>query len=160
MFRIPKGNQARDAFASIVILVICAGGLSQTVQYPDRAAAWPLWMWGLLAFLSCVLLFNSLRAPIDAAKADAGPTDKVGAGASKSKGLRIAVNIGLVTGFVAAVPILGFFTAGIIYLCIHMYYLGIRPVWRIFAVAVGSLIFFYGMFELFLGVLVPHGLLF
>lgn len=160
MFHIPKGNQARDAFSSLVILVICAVGVSQTVQYPDRAAAWPLWMWSLLAFLSCVLLFNSLRSPIGATNADAGPTGNDDSGIRKSKGLRIAVNITLVMGFVASVPILGFFTAGIIYLCIHMYYLGIRPIGRIFAVAVGALIFFYGMFELFLGVLVPHGLLF
>lgn len=160
MFRMPKGNQARDAFSSIVILVICALGVSQTVQYPDRAAAWPLWMWGLLAFLSCVLLFNSLRVPIVAANAGAKPAGDYGSGTGKSRALRIAVNIGLVMGFVATVPILGFFTAGIIYLCIHMYYLGIRPVWRIVAVAVGTLIFFYGMFEYFLGVLVPHGLLF
>ena len=160
MFRMPKGNQARDAFSSVVILMICAVGVSQTVQYPDRAAAWPLWMWGLLAFLSCVLLFNSLRSPIGATNVDAEPTDKDDSGVRKSKGLRIAINIALVIGFVAAVPILGFFTAGIIYLCIHMYYLGIRPIGRIFAVAVGVLIFFYGMFEYFLGVLVPHGLLF
>ena len=160
MFRMPKGNQARDAFSSIVILAICAAGISKTVQYPDRAAAWPLWMWGLLAFLSCVLLFNSLRAPAGAARVDAGSGSRDRPGAGKSKGLRIAVNIALVMGFVAAVPVLGFFTAGIIYLCVHMYYLGIRPVWRIFAVSVGALLFFYGMFEYFLGVLVPHGLLF
>ena len=160
MFRMPKGNQARDAFSSIVILLICAGGISQTVQYPDRASAWPLWMWGLLVFLSCVLLFNSLRAPLGAAKAGAEPVHDYGSGTKKLRALRIAVNIALVIGFVATVPILGFFTAGIIYLCTHMYYLGIRPIGRIVAVAVGTLIFFYGMFEYFLGVLVPHGLLF
>ena len=160
MFRIPKGNQARDAFSSIVILAICAAGISKTVQYPDRAAEWPLWMWSLLAFLSCVLLFNSLRAPIGATKVDAGSGSSDGPGLSKSRGLRIAVNIALVIGFVAAVPTLGFFTAGMIYLCVHMYYLGIRPVGRVLVVAVGTLIFLYGMFEFFLGVLVPHGLLF
>ena len=160
MFQMPKGNQARDAISSLVIMVVCAIGVSQTVDYPDRAAAWPLWMWSLLALLSVALLFNSLRAPVGASDKTGETAGKADPGAGKSKGRRIATNIALVIGFVSFVPVLGFFTAGIIYLCFHMYYLGIRPIWKIFAVAVGTLIVFWCIFEYFLGVIVPHGILF
>jgi len=37
---------------------------------------------------------------------------------------------------------------------------GIRPAWKILAVMAGTLVVFYGVFEAFLGVLVPHGLVF
>ena len=159
MFQIPRGNQARDALSAVVVLIICAVGINQTLQYPARAAEWPLWMWSLLAFLSVILLFNSLRKPIVPASA-AAPSTPERRAEKRAKRVRIAINIALVVGFVALVPILGFYTAGAVYLCAHMFYLGIRPVWRIPVVAAGALIVFYGMFEYFLGVLVPHGMVF
>ena len=123
MFQIPRGNQARDAFSAIVVLIVCAVGISQTLQYPARAAEWPLWMWSLLAFLSVILLFNSLRKPI-VPTADSAPKTPEQGAAQRAKAIRIAINIALVVGFVALVPILGFYTAGAVYLCIHMFYLG------------------------------------
>lgn len=159
MFQIPKGAAARDAMSAIIILVVCGIGIQQTTQYPARAAQWPLWMWGLLAALSVVLLFNSLRRPT-ADKAKPASSDAESARPPASGGLRIAINIGLIIGLVVLISILGFYTATGLYLCIHMYYLGIRPAWKIGAVTVGTLAVFYGLFEVFLGVLVPHGLVF
>lgn len=159
MFQIPKGNAARDAVSSIIILVVCAAGIWQTMQYPARAAEWPLWMWGLLAACSVVLLFNSLKAPKTAklrAEADAEPAAMPSAG----RALRITINIGMIIALVVLVSILGFYTATGLYLCVAMYYLGIRPAWKIAVVSAGTLIVFYGVFEAFLGVLVPHGLIF
>ncbi len=157
MFQIPKGVAARDAISAIIILVVCAFGLAQTTTYPDRAAEWPLWMWGLLAALSAVLLFNSLRRPVSgkAKSEDAGTPMP-----STARAMRIGINIGLIVGLVILVPVLGFYTATGLYLCVHMFYLGIRPGWKIAVVAAGTLIAFYGVFEWFLGVLVPHGLVF
>ena len=157
MFQIPKGAAARDAISSIVILAVCAVGILQTTEYPDRAAAWPLWMWGLLAACSVALLFNSLRAPVTPKSAT---DDAETAAPSSRRALRIGINIALIVILVLLVPVLGFFTATGLYLCFNMYYLGIRPVWKIAAVTAGTLTVFYGVFEAFLGVLVPHGLIF
>lgn len=157
MFQIPKGASARDAVSSIIILIVCAVGILQTTEYPERAAQWPLWMWGLLAFCSIALLFNSLRRPATAKEVAA---DAVPAAPSPHRALRIAVNVGLVVIFLVMIPVLGFYAATGLYLCVHMFYLGIRPVWLIAAVAAGTLVVFYGVFEAFLGVLVPHGLIF
>ncbi len=162
--RWPTGAAARDSFSAIVILVICIVGMIQTTQYPARAAEWPMWMWGLLALLSAVLLFNSLRAakagaPVEAESKSETDEDQSPA-SSMSRGLRIAINIGLIVALVILVPILGFFTATGLFLIVSMFYLGIRPVWLILAVTAGTLAAFYGVFEAFLGVLVPHGFLF
>lgn len=157
MFQVPKGASARDAVSSIIILIVCAVGILQTMEYPDRAAQWPLWMWGLLALCSVVLLFNSVRRPVTAEEAAA---DAVPAVPSPGRALRIAINIALIIILIVLVPVLGFYTATGLYLCISMYYLGIRPVWKIATVAGSTLIVFYGMFEYFLGVLIPHGLIF
>ena len=162
--RWPTGAAARDSFSAIIILVICVVGMIQTSQYPARAAEWPMWMWGLLAALSAVLLFNSVRAAKTAAPDDTEPkteSDEDPTPASPThKGLRITINIGLIVALVILVPILGFFTATGLFLVVSMFYLGIRPVWLILAVTAGTLLVFYGVFEAFLGVLVPHGLLF
>ncbi len=162
--RWPTGAVARDSLSAIIILVVSVVGMIQTSNYPARAAQWPMWMWGLLAALSVVLLFNSLRAAKAAKPAvveDKPKTDEDLTPAQRSsRGLRIAINIGLIVVLVVLVPILGFFTATGIYLCVHMFYLGIRPIWKIAAVTAGTLIVCYGVFEAFLGVLVPHGLIF
>lgn len=159
MFQLPKGAAARDAVSSIIILVVCAAGIWKTTQYPARAAEWPLWMWGLLAACSVVLLFNSLRKPTTA-RQQAAAEGEPPAMPSAGRALRIAINIGLIVVLVMLVSILGFYTATGLYLCVHMYYLGIRPAWKIAAVTAATLIVFYGVFEAFLGVLVPHGLIF
>lgn len=52
----------RDGMAAIVLLVIAAIGIIEALSFPARAAAWPLWMWGLLAFLSLLLLVSALRS--------------------------------------------------------------------------------------------------
>lgn len=52
----------RDGIAAIVLLVIAALGVIEALTFPPRAAAWPLWMWGLLAALSLVLLVSALRS--------------------------------------------------------------------------------------------------
>jgi putative tricarboxylic transport membrane protein len=162
--RWPTGAAARDSFSAIVIVIVCIIGMVQTTEYPARAASWPMWMWGLLGALSAVLLFNSLRQAYRPAKPKA-PSDSDGGEAepgplSMRMGLRIAINIGLIIVYVILVPILGFFAATGLFLCVSMFYLGIRPAWKILAVTTGTLVVFYSVFEAFLGVLVPHGLVF
>ena len=163
--RWPTGAAARDAVSAVIILIVCIIGMSATATYPERAAEWPMWMWGSLAVLSVVLLFNSMRQaysakPETAASSETMSDDDQPSGFSMSRSVRIAINIGLIILLVLLVPILGFFTATGLFLCVSMFYLGIRPVWLILAVTVGTLLVFYGVFEAFLGVLVPHGLIF
>ncbi|MBC8158302.1 MAG: tripartite tricarboxylate transporter TctB family protein [Alphaproteobacteria bacterium] len=150
----PKGAAARDSVSALVIMAVSAVGVYSTFEFPQRAAAWPLYMWGLLAALSMVLLINSLRQSVSEQLAHIDKAER------NARVKRIAINVGLILGFVILVPILGFFTAAGIYLVMHMTYLGIRPFWLVGVVMGGVLIAFYMMFEFFLGVLVPHGLIF
>jgi putative tricarboxylic transport membrane protein len=150
----PKGAAARDAGSALAIMAISAIGAYTTFDFPQRAAAWPLYMWGLLAALSVVLLINSLRQTL------VEQEEAVDWVLRKARIKRIAINIGAILGFVILVPVLGFFTAAGIFLVGHMIYLGVRPFWLVGVVTMGVLIAFYMMFEYFLGVFVPHGLIF
>ncbi len=58
---LPKGPARRDAISAVVLLVVSAAGIVWTLDFPARAATWPLWMWGLLAAFSLILLVESLR---------------------------------------------------------------------------------------------------
>ncbi|MBL6945746.1 MAG: tripartite tricarboxylate transporter TctB family protein [Rhodospirillales bacterium] len=150
----PKGAAARDSVSALVIMAVSTGGIYSAFDFPQRAAAWPLYMWGLLAAFSVLLLVNSLRQTVTEQLARVDKADR------NALNKRIAINVGLILGFVIVVPILGFFSAAGIYLMVHMIYLGIRPYWMVAVVTLGVLIAFYMMFEFFLGVLVPHGLIF
>ena len=55
------GRLGRDGIAAIVLLIIAAIGTVEALSFPPRAAAWPLWLWGLLALLSLLLLISALR---------------------------------------------------------------------------------------------------
>lgn len=66
--------------------------------------------------------------------------------------MRTAVNIALIIGCIVIIPYLGLFTTVGIYLAVHMYFLGIRPIALVAAVAFGSVLVMYGFFGVLLGV--------
>ena len=66
--------------------------------------------------------------------------------------MRIAVNIILLVICIITIPYLGLFTTVGIYLGIHMFYLGVRPIALVGLVAIGSVLVMYGFFGLLLGV--------
>ena len=146
----PRGAEARDAISAIVFLVISVVGFVAALDFPKRAATWPLWMWGLLGVFSLILLAGSLR------RSPSVKTEKK----DQVTVRRILVNIALIVAYAVSVPLLGFFTATGIYIFIHMAYLGVRPLSLVLAVTAGGLIFLYFFFGYILGVPIPQGLLY
>lgn len=67
--RLPKGAARRDAVSALVLIAVGAVAILEAADYPDRAAAWPIWMWGLLIAFSVLLLVRSL---VGAGGADEG----------------------------------------------------------------------------------------
>jgi len=150
MTRWPRGAEARDAISAIVFLVISVVGFVAALDFPKRAANWPLWMWGLLGVFSLVLLAGSLR------RHPTGKTEKTEQAAFS----RTVVNVALIVAFAVSVPLLGFFTATGTYIFVHMTYLGVRPFSLVLAVTAGGLLFLYFFFGYILGVPIPHGLIY
>jgi hypothetical protein len=66
--------------------------------------------------------------------------------------MRTAVNIALIVGCIVIIPFLGLFTTVGIYLAIHMFFLGVRPLTLVVVVAAGSVLVMYGFFGVLLGV--------
>ena len=66
--------------------------------------------------------------------------------------MRTAINIALLTSCIVIIPYLGLFTTVGIYLAIHMFFLGVRPVSLVALVAVGAVLVMYGFFGILLGV--------
>lgn len=66
--------------------------------------------------------------------------------------MRTAVNIVLLVVCIITIPYLGLFSTVGIYLAVHMYFLGVRPVPLIGLVTVGAVLVMYGFFGVILGV--------
>ena len=66
--------------------------------------------------------------------------------------MRTAINIALIIGCIVLIPYLGLFTTIGVYLAVHMYFLGVRPLPFVAVVAIGSVLVMYGFFGLLLGV--------
>lgn len=74
--------------------------------------------------------------------------------------IRVLVTIGLLVLYGLVMPTVGFFVTSAIFLFVHMLYLGIRgPVWLLAPIVVllGTA---WALFENFLGVPLPHGLIY
>lgn len=154
----------RDAGAALVLIGVGAAGFIYSLGLPERAAAWPLWMWGLLILLSLLLLAGSCRGLLGARGAPGSP----GAGDNAARdapslrqGLqRAATNLAFIALYGVGVLQIGFYLSTAVYLMVHMLFLGVRPLWLTGAITAGVLAFFYLAFEYGLGVLVPSGALF
>lgn len=74
--------------------------------------------------------------------------------------LRVLISIGFLVGFALLLPVLGFFPAAVLFLTTHMLFLGIRSPLTIIVVCVALLGIAWVLFQRFLGVPLPHGMLF
>lgn len=74
--------------------------------------------------------------------------------------IRVLVSIGFLIGFALLLPVLGFFVTAALFLITHMLYLGIRGPVTFVVVCVSLLGVAWLLFERFLGVPLPHGMLF
>ena len=73
--------------------------------------------------------------------------------------MKTAVNITLIVLCIVVIPYLGLFTTVGIYLAVHMFYLGIRPLPLVAVVAIGATLVMYGFFGILLGVEMSGSLL-
>jgi hypothetical protein len=74
--------------------------------------------------------------------------------------IRVLVSIGFLTGFALLLPVLGFFVTATLFLTTHMLFLGIRSPVIVVIVCASLLGVAWVLFERFLGVPLPHGMLF
>ena len=73
--------------------------------------------------------------------------------------MRTAINIGLIVACIIIIPFLGLFTTVGLYLAVHMFFLGVRPVSLVVFTAAGAVLVMYCFFGLLLGVQFPNTLL-
>ena len=73
--------------------------------------------------------------------------------------MRTAINIALLITCIIIIPYLGLVTTVGIYLAIHMYFLGVRPLSLVAVTTVGLVLVMYGFFGVLLGVELSGALL-
>ncbi len=73
--------------------------------------------------------------------------------------MKTTINIALIVICIVIIPYLGLFTTVGIYLAIHMFFLGVRPLSLVSLVAVGVTLVMYGFFGILLGVGISGSLL-
>ena len=66
--------------------------------------------------------------------------------------MRTLINIALLITCIIIIPYLGLFTTVGIYLAIHMFFLGVRPLSLVAVTAAGLVLVMYGFFGILLGV--------
>jgi hypothetical protein len=113
----------------------------------------PMVLTVLLAILALALGARALAMPVreKAPKEDAEP---------EATWPRAMGMLALGPFYIAVATVLGYAPALFVLLLAVMAYEGLRPSWRMFAVALGGAAFFYVLFDIVLGVRQPEGMLF
>lgn len=55
------GSVLRDGLSATAFIILGGYGLVEARQFDDRAAAWPLWMFGALVAFSLIVLVDAIR---------------------------------------------------------------------------------------------------
>lgn len=77
-----------------------------------------------------------------------------------TQSIQVASALGLFLIYASGIIFIGFYASTFAYLCTHMWLLGMHRPLVVLSVGIGTMAIVYGVFELFLGVSLPRGILF
>ena len=151
----------RDILGGAVLLAVAAAYYAATVEIPESSLSDEVGAQGLPRILAALLAVLSLsiiargwwtarRTPRGSAAAGEGD-----ASVPRALGL-----LAIAAGYVLIAPLVGFAPALAILIAVVALYEGMRPSWRLAAVAVAGAVVFWLLFVQLLGVEQPRSLLF
>jgi len=148
----------KDLVSSAILLCIAALYYVAATGIPSSTLEDEVGPRGLPAVLAALLAMVAIAIGVRAlvsAPAAAGPAKEAEAHWPRALGM---LAIGVL--YIPVANILGYWTALVLLLLAVAVYEGMKPSWRMFAVAGGGATFFWLLFDVVLGVRQPEGLLF
>jgi hypothetical protein len=152
----------KDVLSGLILLVLAGAYHWATRLIPDSSLADEVGAQGLpriltllLAGLAVLIIGRGLMTGRTEPLAAAADQEETRAGVPRAFGL-----LAIAAGYVLVAPILGFGPALALLIVAVALYEGMRPSWRVAAVAAGGAIGFWLLFVQFLGVEQPRSLLF
>jgi putative tricarboxylic transport membrane protein len=149
---------SRDLVASVILLCIAAAYYAASTTIPSSTLedsvgprGLPVVLAALLAMIAVVI---GVRALIIAPVSGEAPKD---AEASWPRAIGMLV-IGAL--YIPVASFLGYWLTLVVLLLAVILYEGMKPSWRMLAIALGGATFFFLLFDVLLGVRVPEGVLF
>jgi cytochrome c oxidase assembly factor CtaG len=124
-------------------------------EFPEGTDTFPKLLLATLILLAALMFAQSFRRRPGSLHADE-KTKKV----SASSFVHPAITFLACVAFVALVPVLGYFTSGVLFSAAMMFYLGTRRMHTFLISIAGVMLFIYILFIMQLRVPVPRGLLF
>jgi len=153
----------KDFFLSIAIVLFSIGVYLGSLPYPHESAYFPRFIIFLIGFLGCVLLIKEIW------KNKQTHSTKNTAAANSGDGipffwqpafLKVALMIVASVIYLLTINWAGFFSSALVYLPIIMWVLGIRKIRTIITATLVVVFFIYLIFNMFLKVPFPEGILF
>jgi putative tricarboxylic transport membrane protein len=151
----------KDLVAAILLLLIAAAYYAASLQISESTLSdeigptgLPTVLAGLLAVLAVAIAARALLLP------RAAPTAAVGEKDSEAPWPRALGMLVLIALYIPLADFVGYFIALFGIIVGVALYEGMRPSWRLFAVALGGAGFFWVLFDVVLGVRQPTGVLF
>jgi len=152
----------KDLIASALLLVLSAAYYAATVRIPVSALSDEVGPHGLPTVLALALAVVAIALGARALLLKPKPAVAAESGQENTEAppLRALGLLGLGALYIPAAEILGYAPAIVLLIVAVSLYEGIRPSWRVLAIALGAAALFWLLFVLFLGVPQPRGLIF
>lgn len=140
-----------DTITAIALLALSAGAYLVSLEFPEGANVFPQLLAYATGFLAAIVLVVDLRRP---------RSDAISKGPKKGSTTKAYITYALAVLYVIGIQAIGFFVSTILVSVILMAYMGVRRI-SIYVIALTCMVLFYLLlFDRFLHVPLPHGILY
>jgi hypothetical protein len=150
----------KDLVSSLILLGIAGAYYAASTDIQDSTLADSVGPKGLPTVLTVLLVILAaaigIRAVVSVPAVPATDSKKE----AEAHWLRALGILGLAALYIPVASVVGYWAALVLLLLAVPLYEGMKPSWRVLAVAVGGATFFWVLFELVLGVRQPAGMFF
>lgn len=145
-------SQRKDRAFAVIMVLLSAGLLAQSLSYPAESSQFPRFLMGVQLVFSLIFLVQQFRLPLEL---------KTVPGAQVLASLVPAAKVFLATSlYVLAIGHIGYFSATAAFLLGAMALFGGRRLVVLVSVTACFLAVVYALFVLFMGVRLPQGVFF
>ncbi len=140
-----------DSITAIVLLAFAAGAYLISFDFPEGANTFPQLLASATGFFAILVLIMDLR------RARSEATPKISSKGSTTKAYATYL---LAVLYVFGIQIIGFFVSSVLVSIILMAYMGVRKISTYAISLICMMLFYFVLFDRFLHVPLPHGMLY
>jgi|SRR5690625_2958059 len=149
-------NIIKHAIASGFVLILCIVFFLESLNYPDTAARLPQLLIIIIALLSILMFVQTYFRERRNNKEEKDEIEKV---TGKINVKRVVIFVTIIAAYIFLIETMGYFIITPVFIFISLIYLKATNVFVSIVLSIGFTAFVFGLFNMFLNIPIPMGIL-